>query len=64
MVLWHQDFPFADMICGADQPVLFHLLNKPRSFVIADRQFSLNVAGGTFAIFRDDLDGGVIERIF
>jgi hypothetical protein len=64
MVLWHQDFPFADMICGADQPVFFHLLNKPRSFVIADRQFSLDVAGGTFAIFRNDLDSGVIERVF
>ena len=63
-MLWHQDFSFADVICGADQPILFHLLHKPRGFVITNSQFSLDVAGRTFAIFGNDLHGRVIERIF
>ena len=41
----HQHFAFADMIGGADNAFLFHLVNQPCGAVIAQLEPALDIAG-------------------
>ena len=43
LLLGHQDFALADMVCSRDNALVFHLFDQPRRLVIADRQLALNV---------------------
>ena len=52
------------MVRRRDQPLFLHLLDQSCGFVIADRQFALDVGGGAFAVFDHHLHGGVIKRVF
>ena len=58
MLLRHQNFAFADVVRGRNQPLILHLLNQARGFVIADGQLALDVGRRTFAILDDDRHGG------
>jgi len=43
MLLGDQNFTLADMVGCADKARIFHLLDKACGFVIADRQFALDI---------------------
>ena len=62
-MLRQQNLAFADMVGGGDHRVFFHLFDQFRGLVVADAEFALDVAGGTFAVFGDDGDGLVVEAV-
>ena len=62
-MLRQQYLPLAHMVRRGDHRMLFHLFHQFGGLVVADAEFALDVAGGTFAVARDDGDGLVVEAV-
>ena len=45
MLFGNEDFAFANVVGGGHDAFLFHLLHKPRGFVVADAELALDVGG-------------------
>src|SRR5215813_14633021 len=56
-----QDLPATTLGGRADYAFPFHALDQARRPVVADRQPSLQVTGGGFAVAHDNADGAVIK---
>ena len=62
-LLGHENLALAHVVGRADQAALLHLLDQPRSLVVADGKLALDVGSRALSVADDDLDGLIVERI-
>ena len=58
-----QDLALSDVVGAGDDALVLHLLDQPRSLVVADAKLALDVGGRALAVLGDDGDGLVVKCV-